>query len=73
MGAGGDQRTFIVLKRGKKMSTTNSRNMIIISSIALLSLMLAACGGAKEALVTVPAGAQAGDLVGLEPCTYKAG
>ncbi|HSR31127.1 MAG TPA: alpha/beta hydrolase [Anaerolineae bacterium] len=55
------------------MSTTNSRNMIIISSIALLSLMLAACGSAKEAPVTVPAGAPAGDLVGLEPCTYKAG
>jgi pimeloyl-ACP methyl ester carboxylesterase len=55
------------------MSTTNSRNMIIISSIALLSLMLAACGSAKKAPVTVPAGAQAGDLVGLEPCTYKAG
>jgi pimeloyl-ACP methyl ester carboxylesterase len=54
------------------MSTTNSRTMIIISSIALLSLMLAACGGAKQAPVTVPAGAQAGDLVGLEPCTYEA-
>jgi pimeloyl-ACP methyl ester carboxylesterase len=54
------------------MSTTNSRNRIIISSIALLSLMLAACGGAKEAPVTLPAGAQAGDLVGLEPCTYEA-
>ena len=54
------------------MSTTNSRNVIIISSIVLLSLMLAACGGAKEAPVTVPAGAQAGDLAGLEPCTYEA-
>jgi pimeloyl-ACP methyl ester carboxylesterase len=47
--------------------------MIILSSIALLSLMLAACSGAKQAPVTVPAGAQAGDLVGLEPCAYKAG
>jgi pimeloyl-ACP methyl ester carboxylesterase len=46
--------------------------MIIISSMALLCLMLAACGGAKEAPVTVPAGAKAGDLVGLEPCTYEA-
>jgi len=46
--------------------------MIIISSIALLSLMVAACGGANEVPVTVPAGAQAGDLVGLEPCTYEA-
>lgn len=42
--------------------------MTIISSIALLNLMLAACGGAKEVPVTVPADAQAGDLVGLEPC-----
>jgi len=55
------------------MSTTNLRAIIIISSIALLSLMLAACGSAKKAPVTVPAGAQAGDLVDLEPCTYKAG
>jgi pimeloyl-ACP methyl ester carboxylesterase len=54
------------------MLTTSSRNMIIISSIALLSLILAACVGAKEAPVTVPASAQPGDLVGLEPCTYEA-
>ncbi|NIV32690.1 MAG: alpha/beta fold hydrolase, partial [Anaerolineae bacterium] len=53
------------------MATASSRKTIIISSIALLSLMLAACGGAR-APITVPAGAQAGDLVGLEPCTYEA-
>jgi len=46
--------------------------MIIISSLAILGLMLAACGGAKQDPVTVPAGAQPGDLVGLEPCTYEA-
>ena len=33
--------------------------------------LLPACG-AKEAPIAVPAGAQAGDLVGLEPCTYEA-
>ena len=33
--------------------------------------LLPACG-AKGAPVVVPAGAQAGDLVGLEPCTYEA-
>jgi len=47
------------------------KNKTIISSIVLLSLMLAACGGANEAPVTVPAGAQAGDLT-MEPCTYEA-
>jgi pimeloyl-ACP methyl ester carboxylesterase len=64
--------TFIALKRGKRMATASSRKLIIMLSIALLILMLAACGGAKQAPVTVPEGAQAGDLVGLEPCTYEA-
>ncbi|MCP4602410.1 MAG: hypothetical protein GY847_18160 [Proteobacteria bacterium] len=54
------------------MSTTSSRNVIIISSTVLLSLMLVTCGGAKKAPFTVPAGAQAGDLVRLESCTYEA-
>jgi hypothetical protein len=38
-----------------------SRNMLIISSMALLSPMLAACGDARQAPVTLPAGAQAGE------------
>jgi hypothetical protein len=42
---------------------------IIIAVLA--ALLLAACGP-SEAPITVPAGAQAGDLVGLEPCTYEA-
>jgi pimeloyl-ACP methyl ester carboxylesterase len=46
--------------------------MISISSIVLLGLVLAACGSAKQAPITVPADAQAGDLVGLESCTYEA-
>jgi len=42
------------------------------SAVTLIVLtMLAACSG-KEAPIAVPAGAQAGDLVGLEPCTYEA-
>jgi len=32
---------------------------------------MAGCGG-KQAPFTVPAGAQAGDLIGMEPCTYEA-
>jgi hypothetical protein len=46
--------------------------MTIISSIALLSLMLAAFDGAKELPITVPTEAQVGDLVDLEPGTYEA-
>jgi pimeloyl-ACP methyl ester carboxylesterase len=54
------------------MSEKNHRYMIFISSVLLLSMVLAACGGAKEAPLTVPAEAQAGDLLGLESCTYEA-
>jgi pimeloyl-ACP methyl ester carboxylesterase len=38
--------------------------------MAVLAL-LPACGG-NEAPITVPAGAQAGDLVGFQSCTYEA-
>ena len=55
------------------MSTKNYGIMILISCVVLLSLLLSACGGQEEAPITVPAGAQAGDLVALEPCTYEAG
>ena len=54
------------------MAARSYRSLVIISSIALLSLVLAGCGGAKQDPVIVPAGAQAGDLVGLAPCTYEA-
>jgi pimeloyl-ACP methyl ester carboxylesterase len=54
------------------MSRKNYRYVILISSVLLLSLMLSACGG-KEAPITVSASAQAGDLVDMQPCTYKAG
>lgn len=44
--------------------------MVISAIIALLTILMAACVGSQEASVTVPPGAQAGDLVGLEPCSY---
>ena len=50
---------------------TLKRSTVILVVIAVLAALLPACGG-KEASITVPAGAQAGDLVGLEPCTYEA-
>jgi pimeloyl-ACP methyl ester carboxylesterase len=39
--------------------------------IIAMSALLMACGS-KNALITVPAGARAGHLVGLESCTYEA-
>ena len=39
--------------------------------VALLAL-LTGCGGSGVAPIAVPAGAQAGDLVGLQACTYEA-
>ena len=54
------------------MSMKNHRFTIVISSLVLLSLALSACGGQEKATTTVPAGAQAGDLVGMEACTYEA-
>ena len=55
----------------KTATLTPNRSLMTLVIIAVLAaLLLAACGGKEEAPITVPAGAQAGDLVGLEPCTY---
>ena len=46
---------------------------IVLCVIAIAaSLWVTSCGGKGQALLTVPEGAQAGELVGLEPCTYEA-
>jgi pimeloyl-ACP methyl ester carboxylesterase len=44
----------------------------VLVIVALLALSTG-CGGRGAAPLAVPAGAQAGDLAGLEPCTYKVG
>ncbi len=49
------------------------RSLIVLVIIAVLAVLLAACGGAEEAPITVPAQAQAGDLIDLEACIYEAG
>ena len=46
--------------------------IIGITMVVIASLSLAGCGGSGNAPVTVPEGAQAGQLVGLGPCTYEA-
>jgi pimeloyl-ACP methyl ester carboxylesterase len=48
------------------------RVLLPIPIAFLLVLSLTACGG-KEVPLIVPSGAQAGDLVDLEPCSHKAG
>jgi len=50
---------------------TLKRSTVTLVVMAVLVTLLPACGG-KEASIPVPEGAQAGDLVGLEPCTYEA-
>lgn len=55
------ENTTIILKR----------SIVTLVVIAVLATLLPACS-AKEAPIVVPPGAQAGELVGLEPCTYEA-
>lgn len=63
--------TGLVLIEMKNPTVILKRSTVILVVIAVLAALLPACGG-KEASITVPAGAQAGDLVGLEPCPYEA-
>jgi pimeloyl-ACP methyl ester carboxylesterase len=51
---------------------TPNRSLTTHVIIAVLAALLLAACGPSEAPITVPAGAQAGDLVGLESCTYEA-
>lgn len=45
----------------------------LLTALALLTaLILVGCGAKEPAPLAVPEGAQAGDLVGLESCTYEA-
>ncbi|MGD8404100.1 MAG: alpha/beta fold hydrolase [Anaerolineales bacterium] len=44
----------------------------IITTLLLILLLITACGAPEAPTLTVPEGAQAGDLVDPEPCTYEA-
>src|SRR5512139_960912 len=46
---------------------------LLIALVLIGALLLASCGAKDAPATVVPDGAQAGDLVGLDPCTYKAG
>jgi pimeloyl-ACP methyl ester carboxylesterase len=57
----------------ENISTTSIRSWVTLAIIALVIVtMLAACGG-KQTPMTVPEGAQAGELVGRDPCMYERG
>jgi len=48
--------------------------LLILVFVAIFSIvLLAACFSKEEAPITVPGSAEAGNLVELQPCTYKAG
>ena len=53
------------------MSTTKRKHVVIAAVIAVLSLALADCSRVEVSII-VPDGAQAGELVGMESCTYEA-
>jgi pimeloyl-ACP methyl ester carboxylesterase len=48
-------------------------NHLLIGLALLAALLLAGCNSGDAPVPAVPAGARAGDLVELRPCTYKAG
>jgi pimeloyl-ACP methyl ester carboxylesterase len=55
----------------RKLPSSSHRSRVTLAIIAVLAFtMLVACSG-KQAQVFVPEGAQAGELVGIEPCNYK--
>ena len=56
----------------KNTTPTPNRPMMTLVVIAVLVTVLVAACGPIESPITVPAGAQAGDLVRLEACTYEA-
>jgi pimeloyl-ACP methyl ester carboxylesterase len=57
----------------KKEKRTMKTNHILIALVLLVALALVGCSAENAPVPAVPEGAQAGDLVGLQPCTYKAG
>ena len=51
---------------------TASHLLWVVWVIVALLALSTGCGGSGVAPIAAPAGAQAGDLVGLAPCTYEA-
>jgi pimeloyl-ACP methyl ester carboxylesterase len=49
------------------------KDYLLIALILFAATLLAGCGSKDAPVPAVPEGAQVGDLVDLQPCTYKAG
>ena len=52
-----------------KVLPLNLFRILIVTTLVLAAILLTACGG--KAPLTVPAGAQAGDLVDKQSCIYE--
>ena len=61
------------MKNPTVSTMTRNHSLITPVIIAVLAALLVGCGGAREASITMPPGAQAEDLVGLEACMYEVG
>lgn len=59
-----------MFEKQENQITGATGNIFIMAILAIL--LLARCGAKDEGRITVPTGAQAGDLVGLERCKYEA-
>jgi pimeloyl-ACP methyl ester carboxylesterase len=67
------QTSIIDEAQMENLTVRSNRPRVIHVIVAVMVVtMLAACGG-KQAPVTVPEGAQAGELAGWEPCSYERG
>jgi pimeloyl-ACP methyl ester carboxylesterase len=49
------------------------KNHLLIALVFFAAVLLVGCGSKDAPIPVVPAGAQAGDLIDLKPCTYQAG
>ena len=55
-------------------NVTNHSLMAFLACATLTFILLTACGSTEDPEpITVPAGAEEGDLVGMEACTYETG
>ena len=59
-----------IMKTNRKLSNY-SWTLIVI--ILLIAVIMSGCKSAEETPMTVPTDAKAGDIVNLNPCTYKSG
>jgi major membrane immunogen (membrane-anchored lipoprotein) len=57
------------------MSAKTKKNLWVVGAVTAIiaALLVTGCGRTQGVPMTVPEGAKAGELVSMEPCTYKEG